>query len=80
MQQQQQNMATTLGMGPHTGTSTRSSHSPGASSRILENRTPLQGAKVKTEVAHVPVLHIVGSLPDPVSDVAQFLHKTPLAE
>ena len=33
-----------------------------------------------TDVAHVPVLHIVGSLPATVADVAQILHKTPLAE
>ena len=73
-------MATTSGTGPPPGTSTGSSPSPGASGGILANTNPPQGAKVTTAVAHVPVLHIVGSLPSPVADVAQILHKTPLAE
>ena len=78
MQQQQQNMATTSGTGPSPGTSTGSSPSPGASSGILVNMNPPQGATVATAVSHVPVLHIVGSLPSPVADVAQILHKTTL--
>ena len=73
-------MATTSGTGPLPGTSTGSSPSTGDSSIILENMTPPKGATVTMAVAHVPVLHIVGSLPDPVADVAQILHKTPLAE
>ena len=73
-------MTTTSGTGPPPGTSTGSSPSPGASGGILENTTPPQGAKVTTAVAHVPVLHIVGSLTSPVADVAQILHKTLLAE
>ena len=73
-------MATTSGTGPPPGISTGLSPSPGASSGVLANRTPPQGATVKTAVVHVPVLYIIGSLPSPVANVAQILHKTPLAE
>ena len=66
-------MATTSGTGPSPGTSTVSSPSPGASSGILANTNPPQGAKGATSVVYVPVLHIVGSLPSPVADVAQIL-------
>ena len=73
-------MATTSGTGPPLGTSMGASPSPGASSVVFANTTPPQGATVTNAVAHVPVLHIIGSLPAPVADVAQILHKTPLAE
>ena len=73
-------MATTSVTRPPPGTITGSNPSPGASSGISANTTPPQGATVTTAMAHVPVLYIIGSLPAPVADVAQILHKKILAE
>ena len=73
--QQQQNMDTPEGSGPPTGTITGSGLPLEAVSRETFTNTH-QGAVVTTAGVKVPVLHIVGSLPAPVAEVAKILHTT----
>ena len=66
-------MVTTAGSGPPTGTSAGSVPLPEAgSSDIFTSHH--QGAAVTMEGVHVPVLHIVVSLPARMAEVAKILH------
>ena len=68
-------MATPVGSGPPLGKSKVSGPPPEAGVREIFT-SPHQGAAVTTAWVHMPVLHIVGSLPAPVPEVAKVLHTT----
>ena len=68
-------MATPEGSVTHPGTSAGSVPPPEAGiSKTLTS--PTQGASVTTAGVHMPVIHIVGSLPVPVDEVEKILHTT----